>query len=108
MMFTKYPESWDGRFDHGDVVGSEDDAEDSKDIWGIQREVPRGLLDQSGEDLERNLDISTAQVSSDAGQSDLPPVLHIPYSRAPYIARGLLLEEGADLLHFAPPSRGIV
>ena len=71
MMFTEYLEGRDGRFDHRNVARSEDNAEDSKDIRGIQREVPRGLLDQSGEDLECNLDISTPSVSHRRAQQDL-------------------------------------
>lgn len=109
MMFAENLKGRDGRFDHRNVAGSEDNAEDSKDIRGIEREVSRGLLDQGGENLECNLDISSQTVSHHPTQQGLSLQLpDIPYPLAPHIARRLLLQECANLLDLATPRRGIV
>lgn len=47
MVLAECFEGWDGGFDHSNILGSEDYVKNLQNIRRVEREVSRGLLDQS-------------------------------------------------------------
>ena len=98
-----------GRLHHGNIAGSENDAQNLEDIVRVEREVSGCLLDHGGENLEGNLDISRnfhqLKVEAYNLQGESP---HSPNFGPPDITGCFLLQKCAHLLDFTPPGRRIV
>jgi hypothetical protein len=98
-MLAKGFKRGQGRFDHGYVVGAEDDVENLEDAGRNEGKVLAELVEQGGEDAERDLDIAgkgiilAKSTQRKAGKSG------IPNPHAPDIGGSLLLQKGADLLY---------
>lgn len=58
MVLAKGLKSRNRVLDHGDVVGLQDGLDDGKDGAGVYREVAGDFLDERGEDMQGDLDIS--------------------------------------------------
>ena len=69
MIFAEGLESWYGRFDHGNIVGSQDDIKDFEDIGSIKRKIPGSLFDQGSQYLKGNLDIPGGSLLADMQQA---------------------------------------
>ena len=100
VVLAKCLKGWDGRLDHGNVIGLEDLLEDVEDAQRKEGEVFGCLFDQGGDDLEGDLYISAKKEAVSWGPEPLPSRGRgcLPYPLAIDITRRLLFQEAADLL----------
>lgn len=124
-------------FDHGDVVGPEDEVEDLEDARRDEDGIFGRLLDEGGEDTKSHLYVTTRKAGAMPQQSAFkhfntsdtitsiksrpspprgleadaparPGHGNVPNAHSPDIAGRLLLQKGANLLNLGPPAGRVV
>lgn len=137
VVFTKGLPCWQRGFDHGDVVGPEDEVEDLEDARRDEDGIFGRLLDESGEDTKSHLYVTARRAGAMPQQSAFkhfntsdtitsirsrpspprgleadaparPGHDNVPNAHSPDIAGRLLLQKGANLLNLGPPAGRVV